>query len=168
MKNLTWQNPEQLFVAQELINKVKSKCCGIKANEYENPQLIGIFKQARFGMFIHWGLYSVLEGSYKDRTMPDKSLPNGNSWYAEWIQARLDIPAEEYKLMVNQFDPVLFDAEKWVLEAKNAGMNYMVITAKHHDGFALWDSKVSDYDIMQTPYKTLIPQHFDLTLFISS
>lgn len=126
----------------------------------KDPNNLEWFKQARFGMFIHWGLYSVLEGSYKDRTMPDKSLPNGNSWYAEWIQARLNIPAEEYKLLVNQFDPVLFDAEKWVLEAKNAGMNYMVITAKHHDGFALWDSKISDYDIMQTPYKKDILAEF--------
>lgn len=126
----------------------------------KDPNNLEWFKQARFGMFIHWGLYSVLEGSYKDRTMPDKSLPNGNSWYAEWIQARLNIPAEEYKLLVNQFDPVLFDVEKWVLEAKNAGMNYMVITAKHHDGFALWDSKISDYDIMQTPYKKDILAEF--------
>lgn len=125
-----------------------------------NPQSIEWFKDAKFGMFIHWGLYSVLEGSYNGKTMPDKSLPNGNSWYAEWIQARMEIPTKEYEQLVNDFNPVLFDAEKWVLEAKNAGMNYMVITSKHHDGFALWDSKVSDYDIMQTPYKKDILAEF--------
>lgn len=119
----------------------------------KNPDSINWFKDAKFGMFIHWGLYSVLEGSYNGHTMPDPSMPQGNSWYAEWIQARLDIPSAEYKKLAERFDPTRFDAEKWVLEAQNAGMRYLVITTKHHDGFALWNSKVSDFDIMQTPYK---------------
>ena len=111
------------------------------------------FRNAKFGMFIHWGLYSVLEGSYNGRTMPDKSLKNGNSWYAEWIQTRMEIPAEEYRKIKDRFNPTGYNAEEWVLEAKNAGIRYIVITSKHHDGFALWDSKASDFDIMSTPYK---------------
>lgn len=114
---------------------------------------INWFKDAKFGMFIHWGLYSILEGSYNGKTMPDKSFPNGESWYAEWIQARFEIPSDEYKRLATRFNPIKFNADKWVQEAKNAGMRYLVITAKHHDGFALWDSKVSDFDIMSTPYK---------------
>lgn len=117
-----------------------------------DPSKAEWFKEAKFGMFIHWGLYSILEGSYHDMTMPEKSKPNGNSWYAEWIQARLDIPNEEYQLLARQFNPVRYDADAWVKEAKNAGMRYIVITAKHHEGFALWKSKVSDFDMAQTPY----------------
>ena len=119
----------------------------------KNPDSLQWFKDAKFGMFIHWGLYSVLEGSYNGRTMPDPSLPQGNSWYAEWIQARLEIPSEEYRKLTARFNPTRFDAEQWVEEAKNAGMRYLIITTKHHDGFALWNSKVSDFDIMQTPYR---------------
>ena len=111
------------------------------------------FRNAKFGMFIHWGLYSVLEGSYNGRTMPDKSMKNGNSWYAEWIQTRLEIPTEKYRKIKDRFNPTGYNAEEWVLEAKNAGIRYIVITSKHHDGFALWDSKASDFDIMSTPYK---------------
>lgn len=119
----------------------------------KNPDSLQWFKDAKFGMFIHWGLYSVLEGSYNGRTMPDPSLPQGNSWYAEWIQARLEIPSEEYRKLTARFNPTRFDTEQWVEEAKNAGMRYLIITTKHHDGFALWNSKVSDFDIMQTPYR---------------
>ncbi|WP_134087649.1 alpha-L-fucosidase [Olivibacter sp. XZL3] len=111
------------------------------------------FKEARFGMFVHWGLYSVLGGTYNGRTMPDTTLPNGKSWYAEWIQQRLEVPDAVYQALAKQFNPIRFNAEDWIREAKNAGMKYFVITAKHHDGFALWDSKVSDYDIAATPLK---------------
>jgi len=111
------------------------------------------FKEARFGMFVHWGLYSVLGGTYDGRTMPDTTLPNGKSWYAEWIQQRLEVPDKVYQSLVKEFNPVFFNADEWIQEAKNAGMKYFVITAKHHDGFALWDSKVSDFDIAATPLK---------------
>ncbi len=111
------------------------------------------FREARFGMFVHWGLYSILGGTYNGHTMPDKSFPNGNSWYAEWIQQRLEVPPAEYRKLVQQFNPVHFDADKWISEAAMAGMKYFVITAKHHDGFALWDSKVSTYDLGSTPCK---------------
>ncbi len=111
------------------------------------------FKEARFGMFVHWGLYSILGGSYNGHTLPDKSLPNGNHWYSEWAQMRLDIPKEEYQALVKQFNPVNFDADQWVREVSLAGMKYLVLTSKHHDGFALWDSQVSDYDLGATACK---------------
>lgn len=111
------------------------------------------FKEAKFGMMVHWGLYSILEGSYNGHTLPDTTLKHANGWYAEWAQQRLEVPAKEYQALVKQFNPVNFDAGKWIFEAKNAGMKYFVITAKHHDGFALWDSKVSTYDIGSAPYK---------------
>jgi len=111
------------------------------------------FKEAKFGMFIHWGLYSILAGSYNGHTMPDKSFPNGDSWYAEWIQQRLEVPKNVYRELAKQFNPEKFDADAWIKEARDAGMKYFVITAKHHDGFAMWDSKVSDYDLGSTPCK---------------
>jgi len=111
------------------------------------------FVDAKFGMFIHWGLYSILGGTYNGRTMPDKSLPNGDSWYSEWIQQRLEVPDKVYQNLKNDFNPINFNADEWIKEAKNAGMKYLVITAKHHDGFALWDSKVSTFDIAATPFK---------------
>ena len=100
------------------------------------------WREARFGMFIHWGLYAVPAGVYGDKNT-----------YAEWIMTSANIPVEEYEKYVDQFNPVKFDADKWVSMAKDAGMKYVVITSKHHDGFCLWDSKVGDYDIMATPYK---------------
>ena len=118
-----------------------------------DPQNVEWFKDAKFGMFIHWGLYSILEGTYNGHTMPDTTFPQGNSWYAEWIKPRLEVPDEYYNGLVNEFNPVNYDPESWVREACNAGMKYLVITAKHHDGFALWDSDVSDFDIAATPYK---------------
>ncbi|MDR1950879.1 MAG: alpha-L-fucosidase, partial [Bacteroidales bacterium] len=111
------------------------------------------FKDAKFGMFIHWGLYSQLEGSYNGRTLPDTTLPNGRSWYAEWIWKRLEVPDQFYKDLAKQFNPINFDADAWIREAKNAGMRYFVITAKHHDGFAMWDTKFSDFKITNTPFK---------------
>jgi alpha-L-fucosidase len=111
------------------------------------------FTEARFGMFVHFGLYSILGGSWGGHTLPAPELPNGRSWYAEWAQQRLEVPRDQYRALVTQFNPVHFDADAWILEAKRAGMRYFVITAKHHDGFALWDSAVTDYDLGATPFK---------------
>jgi len=111
------------------------------------------FRDAKLGMFVHFGLYSILEGSYNGHTMPDTTFANGKSWYAEWIQMRLEVPSGEYKNLIKSFNLAAFDADEWIREAKNAGMRYFVITSKHHDGFALWDSKVSDFNIMNSPYK---------------
>ncbi|MBI5009605.1 MAG: alpha-L-fucosidase, partial [Bacteroidia bacterium] len=99
------------------------------------------FVNDRYGMFIHFGLYSGAEGVWKG-----EKLRNDNN-YAEWIQYRNRISKEEYVSLIDKFNWDEIDPEKWVILAKNAGMKYLTITAKHRDGFALWDSKVSDYNI---------------------
>jgi len=102
------------------------------------------WREARFGMFIHWGLYAVPAGEWKGERI--KGI-------GEWIMERADIPVAEYEPLAGQFNPVKFNADQWVRIAKNAGMKYIVITSKHHDGFCLWDSKVTDYDIIDaTPF----------------
>ncbi|MCJ7812109.1 alpha-L-fucosidase, partial [bacterium] len=93
------------------------------------------WREARFGMFIHWGIYSVPAGTYKGKQIEG---------IGEWIMDRGDIPVEEYETFAGQFNPVQFDADEWVRIAADAGMKYIVITSKHHDGFCLWDSQVSD------------------------
>ena len=99
------------------------------------------FVDARYGMFIHWGVYSGAEGVWKG----EKHRDDNN--YAEWIQYRNRIDKLEYLTLLDRFRWDQIDPDKWVILAKNAGMKYVVITAKHHDGFALWDSKVSNYDV---------------------
>ena len=99
------------------------------------------FVDARFGMFIHWGVYSGAEGIWKG-----EKLRNDND-YAEWIYYRNRIEKDEYLSLLDKFDWESIDPEKWVILAKKSGMKYVTITAKHHDGFALWDSKVSNYDL---------------------
>ncbi|MDO4778843.1 MAG: alpha-L-fucosidase [Tissierellia bacterium] len=91
------------------------------------------FMKDRFGMFIHWGLYSI----------PSRG---------EWVRNGERIPNEEYDKYMKRFNPVDFDPKKWAKEAKNAGMKYIVMTAKHHDGFCLFDSKFTDYKSTNTPY----------------
>src|SRR5205085_2826587 len=103
------------------------------------------WRDARFGMFIHWGLYSIPGGEWNGKVTPKKS--------GEWIMNDLHIPVAEYEKLQQQFNPVKFDAKEWARIAKDAGMKYVVITSKHHDGFCLWDSKVTDYDVMNTPFK---------------
>jgi len=100
------------------------------------------WREARFGLFIHWGLYAVPAGEWKGKTD-----------YGEWIRNNAQIPLAVYDTFVSRFNPVKFDAETWVRLAKDAGMRYIVITSKHHDGFALFDSKFSDFDVMATPFK---------------
>lgn len=98
------------------------------------------WRDARFGMFIHWGIYSLPGGEWKGKKV---------SGYAEHLMRKEQITRAEYLDLAHQFDPVKFDADKWVSDAKNAGMKYIIITAKHHDGFAMYDSKVSDFNIVQ-------------------
>lgn len=102
------------------------------------------WRQARFGMFIHWGVYSVPAGTYDG-----KQIEN----IGEWIMLNGKIPVATYKGYAKKFNPVKYDPDSWVRLAKEAGMKYIVITSKHHDGFALFDSKVTDWDIVDaTPY----------------
>jgi alpha-L-fucosidase len=103
------------------------------------------WRDARFGMFIHWGLYAVPAGTYQGERV--KGI-------GEWIMNNGKIPVEEYEKFAGQFNPIGFNADEWVRLAKNAGMKYIVITSKHHDGFCLWDSKVTSWDIMDaTPFQ---------------
>jgi len=99
------------------------------------------FTDSRFGMFIHWGIYSGAEGFWKG-----EKLRNDNN-YAEWIYYRNRIEKEEYVTLLDRFDWDEINPEEWVLLAKKSGMKYVTFTAKHHDGFGLWDSKVSNYDL---------------------
>ena len=102
------------------------------------------WNEARFGMFIHWGIYAVPAGRWKGREIDG---------IGEWIMHRARIPVGEYEKLAPRFNPVRFDAEAWVQLAVTAGMKYLVITAKHHDGFALFDSPCSEYDIVDaTPF----------------
>ena len=99
---------------------------------------------ARFGMFIHWGIYSVPAGKYNGEEI--KGI-------GEWIMNTAKIPVAEYEKFGKQFNPVKFDAAEWVKTAKVAGMKYIVITSKHHDGFSMWGSKVSKYNVVDfAPY----------------
>jgi len=105
------------------------------------------FRQDKLGMFIHWGPYSLLAGEWKGQR-----TPVGDE--GEWIMQRFNIPVKEYREMARRMNPVKFNAEQWVSLAKAAGMKYLVITAKHHDGFAMYHSRVSEYNIVDwTPFK---------------
>lgn len=101
------------------------------------------FTDAKYGMFIHFGLYSQLGGEWNGKIIDG---------YAEWIQAKADIPAQEYTMLVTTFNPSDFNADFIAKTAKDAGMNYIVITSKHHEGFCLWDSKYTNYDVASTPF----------------
>jgi alpha-L-fucosidase len=104
------------------------------------------FTEDKFGMFIHWGPYSVFGGEWKGRRIEQGDI-------AEWIMKRLEIPVDEYRRTAATFNPVGFNAKEWVALAKNAGMKYIIITSKHHDGFAMYESEVSSYNIVDyTPY----------------
>lgn len=87
----------------------------------------------KFGMFIHWGLYA-------------------HTAVQDQVYARFDWPREKYEALIHEFTPVHYDPEQWVLLAKEAGMKYICFTTKHHDGFCMWDTKYTDYNIMHTPY----------------
>ncbi|MEM9398655.1 MAG: alpha-L-fucosidase [Verrucomicrobiota bacterium] len=110
------------------------------------------FADTQYGMFIHFGLYSILGGEWKDQRLPNKN-GGGGSVYSEWIMGTLNIDREEYAELAKEFNPADFDAETIVSAAKKAGMTYLVITSKHHEGFCLWDSAYTDYDIAATPIK---------------
>jgi len=115
---------------------------GNKAAKPDDPRMQW-WKDAKFGMFIHWGIYSVPAGKWGDKTT-----------YGEWIMHSAKIPRAEYAALAKQFNPTGFNAEEWVRLAKDAGQKYIVITSKHHDGFAMFGSKADPYNIVDaTPFK---------------
>jgi alpha-L-fucosidase len=109
------------------------------AQDISKDQRMKWWREARFGMFIHWGVYAQWAGMYHGN-----KLARGG---AEWIMNRCKIPVAEYQEKAKSFNPVQYDPDAWVRMAKDAGMKYIVITAKHHDGFALFNSKASKWDI---------------------
>jgi len=102
---------------------------------------MGWWREARFGMFIHWGVYSVPAGEW-----------NGKTDYAEWFLEQTHMPVSQYEQYAKQFNPVKFNAKEWVAIAKDAGMKYIVITSKHHDGFDMYPSELTDWCIKSTPF----------------
>jgi alpha-L-fucosidase len=116
----------------------------LKENEVDtlNDDRMKWFQEATYGMFVHWGLYAVPAGEW-----------NGETGYGEWIQQNANIPGDEYEKFPAKFVAENFSAEEWVRLAKDAGMKYLVITAKHHEGFCMFDTKYSDYNIVRaTPF----------------
>ncbi|MGX5690850.1 alpha-L-fucosidase [Arcticibacter tournemirensis] len=108
------------------------------------------FQDQKFGMFIHWGLYAIPGGIWKGKKMEEMGGPH----VAEWIQLAARIPRKEYAELAAQFNPVSFNADGIVKMAKLAGMKYLVITAKHHDGFAMYKSAVSPFNVVEaTPFR---------------
>ena len=104
------------------------------------------WREARFGMFIHWGLYSIPAGVWKDKVHA--------TGYSEWIMFAEKIPVKEYELLAGKFNPVKFDPRAWVDIAKKAGMGYIVLTTKHHDGFSMFKSRLTPYNVADaTPFK---------------
>jgi len=115
----------------------------IKETQDQHNQRMSWWRDARFGLFIHWGLYAIPAGEWE-----------GETNHAEWILTTAQIPVNEYEQFAEKFNPVKFSAEEWVRTAKNAGMKYIVITSKHHDGFCLFDSELTGYDVVDaTPFK---------------
>jgi len=134
-----------LFILASCTSSQEARLSSSKDQVLTQDERMDWWRDARFGMFIHWGLYAVPAGTYKGERI------NG---IGEWIMNSAKIPVAEYERFAGQFNPIGFNADQWVRLAKNAGMKYIVITSKHHDGFCLWDSKVTNYDVMDaTPFK---------------
>lgn len=139
MKRIIWILPLALLLLGQCQNPPVNY---LEETADERDERMEWWREARFGMFIHWGLYAVPAGEW-----------NGTTNHAEWIRTTAQIPLEEYDQFLEQFNPVKYDAEDWVRMAKEAGMKYIVITSKHHDGFGLFNSKHTDFDVMSTPYQ---------------
>ncbi len=112
----------------------------IEETRKQQDKRMAWWREARFGMFIHWGLYALAAGMRKGQCVPG---------VGEWIQQRARIPVKEYEQLAKGFNPVGFNAKEWVQLAMEAGMKWMVFTAKHHDGFCLFDTKLTDYNIVK-------------------
>jgi alpha-L-fucosidase len=147
-------NPKKLFIAACLLTALGGSLFapGIQATsagkgvEPTREQRLAWWREARFGMMITWGLYAVPAGVWKNKTHPNN--------YAEWIMFDEKIPVKEYERLAGEFNPVKFDARAWAALAKRAGMRYVIPLAKHHDGFSMYRSALTDFDIFDaTPFK---------------
>jgi alpha-L-fucosidase len=114
---------------------------GEERNDFD--QRMEWWEDSRFGMFIHWGLYAIPGGIWNNTKY--------NSC-VEWIQNYAGIKPAEYEKLLEQWNPVNYDASQWVSAAKDAGMKYIVITTRHHEGFSLWPTEYSDFSVKNTPY----------------
>jgi len=133
------------FAAAPAFSQAQNLSARTSAAELERDRRLKWFREARFGLMIHWGLYAVPAGEWKGKLIPG---------LGEWIMNRARIPISEYEQLALQFNPVKFDADAWVRMARDAGMKYIVITSKHHDGFAMYGSKASKYNIVDaTPFR---------------
>jgi alpha-L-fucosidase len=123
------------------------------AHEIIVPSRTTWFEDARFAMFIHFGLYSIPAGIWQGKRMGRNDYAEWIRWQMNWPDGPMPIPKTEYDTLLSQFNPKGFDADAWMAAAKRAGMKYLVVTTKHHDGFALWNSRVSDYNTVKaTPF----------------
>ncbi|WP_145284365.1 alpha-L-fucosidase [Pirellulimonas nuda] len=133
------------FCALALAGHAAAAPAGAKETPEQRADRLQWWKSARFGMFVHWGVYSVTGGEYKGQKLPNS---------AEWMMNRGGIPIAEYEQYAARFNPTGFDAKAFVALAKEAGMKYIVITAKHHDGFSMFGSKSNPFNVVEaTPFK---------------
>jgi alpha-L-fucosidase len=134
-----------LLNAESVIAQTKEIARPIpKESSAERDARMKWWREARFGMFIHWGVYAVAGGEWKGKEVKTAG---------EWIMNGADIPVAEYETLAKRFNPVKYDPAEWVRIAKDAGMKYIVITSKHHDGFTLFDTKGTDWDVVDaTPW----------------
>jgi alpha-L-fucosidase len=132
-----------LLMTPTLVRAAEAVQTNTPETRQEHDARMAWWREAKFGLFVHWGVYSVPAGYYHG-----KSVGGG-----EWIMHNSKIPVAEYQAFAKEFNPVKFNADDWVKMAKDAGMKYIVITAKHHDGFAMFDTKASPWNIVQaTPF----------------
>ena len=135
-----------LFISSAPVMAVCGQCNAIGCQDtLSKDERMQWWREARFGLFIHWGLYAQLAGAYNGEPLKHDG--------AEWIMNFMKIPVANYQLMAKQFNPVNYNPDEWVRMAKEAGMKYIVITAKHHEGFALFKTSASKWNIVDaTPY----------------
>jgi alpha-L-fucosidase len=128
------RSPITTLAPTEATSPGPSEFAAVHARSDSSADRLGVFQQARFGMFIHWGLYAIPAAG-------------------EWVQFARGVPGVEYEAYASQFNPTRFDAAEWVALAKDAGQKYLVFTAKHHDGFCMWNTKLTDYNVVEaTPF----------------
>src|SRR5258708_38519502 len=117
----------------------------LRAADSAKTARLAWFREAKYGLFIHWGLYAIPAGQWKGKSIPS---------IGEWIMNRARIPAPEYARLAKQFNPVKYNAAEWLRLATDPGMKYILITSNHHDGFALFKSKASPFNVVDaTPFK---------------